>query len=87
MQKHHSAQTYLLVQYIAWLNMWCRYGKTCKGIHASAHLVRPANIVHTLMRWLVKAASSQPKVKQAIDESFEMGFSAVGALGMAVLVH
>jgi hypothetical protein len=26
MQKHHSAQRYLLVQYLAWFNIWRRYG-------------------------------------------------------------
>jgi hypothetical protein len=27
MQKHHLAQRYLLVQYLAWFNIWRRYGR------------------------------------------------------------
>jgi hypothetical protein len=28
MQNHHSAQRYLLAQYLAWFNIWRRYGKS-----------------------------------------------------------
>jgi hypothetical protein len=32
MLKHHSAQRYLLVQLLAWFNIWRRYGMQGKNI-------------------------------------------------------